>query len=253
MISGGLPEGLANFRDVGQQSGIAGILRPGRLYRSESPQFLTEVGAAYVAEDLGVRLILDLRFHDEALIEGRGPLADREIRYLNLPVMGSGGDDMDIAVPAGESGGHVLAAHYISYLRDSGGSLVTAVRELAGQDGLPALVHCAAGKDRTGLLVALVLDVLGVGDEAIIADYARTGDNMRGVIENLRHATSYAASIASHIPNDERSMARPESMGGLLAWLRANHGSAEHYLVAQGLEPVVIAGLRRQLSDQAAA
>lgn len=150
--------GLLNFRDVG---GLAvrggGRIAFGTLYRSHSPSGLGQAGVAAIRA-LGLRSVLDLR--DEYELE-HWPyeLGDPAIARIHLPVLG------DLDVPTDQMG---LYRHMIEAC---GSGLTGAVRVIARTDAQPVLVHCAVGKDRTGVTVGLALAAVGVPDEAIIGDF----------------------------------------------------------------------------------
>jgi protein-tyrosine phosphatase len=110
-----------------------------------------------------------------------------------------------------------------------------ALRDIATADGA-AIVHCAAGKDRTGVIVAMALTVAGVEPDAIVADYVATADRIEAIIERLRRSRTYAADmsarpVAAHLPRADTMRAFLEQLdvryGGLPRWLAGN-GFAEH-------------------------
>ena len=246
------PGSAANFRDIGCQPTVdGGRTRPGVLFRSDSPQFLHQADAIRLVNDVGLRLVVDLRFANEAKSEGRGPLEDAEVNYLNVPIVGAGGADVQVALL--DDTDDSLAPYYVSYVQHSAAALLQIYRALAAADGLPALVHCAAGKDRTGVVVAVLLSALGVTDDAIVADYARTGDAMPHVLRRLGTAPTYAAQIAGQAPDDVRAMAQPQTMRSFLTWLAREHGGGRELLLDLGLEPEALDFLQHRLVDRAAA
>jgi protein tyrosine/serine phosphatase len=246
------PESAVNFRDLGglPTSG-GGRIRSGLLFRSASPQFLTTDDAARLVTDTPLRLVLDLRFADEAAVEGHGALETTDVRRVNLPVLGDGGGSLEMAILAGQQ--DLLGEHYISYVQHSPHAFVEVCRALAAPDGLPALLHCAAGKDRTGVMVAVLLSALGVPDDAVIADYARTSEHMSQVMSRLRTAQSYAATLALQQPDDEMAKSRPRTMRRFLGWLQREHGSARGLLVDAGLETDALDALHESLVVRPAA
>ncbi|HEU5267708.1 MAG TPA: tyrosine-protein phosphatase [Jatrophihabitans sp.] len=247
-----VPGSAVNFRDIGCQPTIdGGRTRPGVLFRSESPQFLQPADARRLVDEIGLRLVVDLRFADEAANEGRGPLGEAPVTYLNVPIIGAGGADVGVALL--DDTDDTLAPYYVSYVKHSADALLSVYRSLAAPDGLPALVHCAAGKDRTGVVVALLLSAMGVTDDAIVADYARTGDAMPQVLRRLGTAPSYATQIAGQAADDVRAMAHPQSMRAFLSWVRREHGSGGGLLRDLGLEAEALDRLRHRLIDRAAA
>ena len=246
------PASAINFRDLGGLP-IAGggQVRPGVLYRSASPQFLTTEDAARLVRDLPLRLVLDLRYPTESATEGHGELRATGVPIRNVPVVGAGGPHIEMQVL---SGAHdQLGAHYQSYVETSPASFVTALRLLAEPDGMPALIHCAAGKDRTGVMVAVLLSALGVADDEIVADYAITGENLCSILRNLRTAPTYGDAMSERPHEDAFAQAPAATMRRFLEWFAAEHGSAESFLLGAGLEPEALDTLRSDLVVRAAA
>src|SRR5262249_47879696 len=120
---------------------------------------------------------------------------------------------------------------YLGYLRDRPDSVVAALRVMAHREGA-ALVHCAAGKDRTGVVTAFALDIAGVTREEMVDDYVKTGERLDHILARLRCSNTYATDLDtrpadSHLPRAatmERFLATiDERKGGPLEWLR-RHG-----------------------------
>ena len=86
-------------------------------------------------------------------------------------------------------------------------SIVAALHEIANAEG-SVLVHCAAGKDRTGTVVALALDVAGVSRELIAGDYLATAGRIELIIDRLRSSDTYRAELEGHDPQDQRRCGR---------------------------------------------
>ena len=109
----------------------------------------------------------------------------------------------------------------------------------------PTLVHCAAGKDRTGVLVALVLDVVGVRREAVIADYALSAERVEALFRR------WTAAVGVDMPDDlTPHLPRAEVIATVLARLDAEHGGAAGWLRANGLEDDAMERLRARLVDR---
>ena len=123
--------------------------------------------------------------------------------------------------------------------------LTDVVRLIADPENHPVVFHCAAGKDRTGLVAALVLGVLGVDDETIVADYVLTAENMPLLVERHR-AVAAARGIVAEV-GDPHFAAEAEAMHGVLDGLEERHGGIERYLLANGLEPEAVDRLRSTL------
>ena len=246
------PASAINFRDLGGLPILGGgQVRSGVLFRSASPQFLTADDAARLVRELPLRLVLDLRYSTESSTEGHGELSATGVPIRNLPVVGAGGPHVEMQVL---SGAHdQLGAHYQSYVECSPDTFVHAARLLADPDGTPALIHCAAGKDRTGVLVAVLLSAIGVPDDAIVHDYAITGENLCSILRNLRTVPTYGATMSERPQEDAFAQAPAGTMRTFLDWLAAEHGSARKFLLTAGLEPDVLDVLRSELVVRAAA
>ena len=147
-------EGLDNIRDVG---GLplreGGTTRTGVLLRSASLRYSTTSDIRHLVEEFGLRLVLDLRTQREIELHvSPAALVDAGVETVALSFIPEEGREL----PETEEDVDPLTGIYLGYLRDRAENVVTAVRRLSAAG--PTLVHCAAGKDRTGVFVALVLD-----------------------------------------------------------------------------------------------
>lgn len=222
-------EGVYNLRDTGGYPAATGTSRWGRLLRSDALHRLDDPGRALLAE-LGVAHIVDLRGAAErgaarSLVDGLDATVHR------LPVF-------DDAEPAAQAIGAVaLAPLYDHIVDDRGAQLVEAVRVIASAAaGQAVLVHCTAGKDRTGLVVALALRAAGVEREAVVADYAETAEHLRGewAEQMLRLVTGRGVELTPQVVELITASPAPV-MAALLERLERTHGSVAGYLLANGL------------------
>jgi protein tyrosine/serine phosphatase len=117
---------------------------------------------------------------------------------------------------------------------------------MAGSQGA-ALVHCAAGKDRTGVVCALALEAVGVLREEVVADYARTGERLEGILRRLRSSTTYAADLDSR-PADSH-LPRAYIMDKFLTALDEDNGGAHGWLTSHGWTSDDDRSLRSRLID----
>jgi protein-tyrosine phosphatase len=229
--------GAENIRDLGGLPlKTGGHTRHGVLLRADTLQELTEQDVKLLL-DYGLRTIIDLRTPMEADNEGRGPLADEAIAYVNLPFMPD-----ELLVPGHDQARDLIVAerresdrveHYLNYLRYAGDRVVGAVKVMATPEGPPALFHCAAGKDRTGVLAALVLDSVGVERDAIIADFALTNERLERIGARLRRMPTYA-NYTSKLSTSDMG-ADPRTMADVLAAIDRDHGGAAGWLLSAGL------------------
>jgi protein-tyrosine phosphatase len=232
-------EGLDNIRDVG---GLplrdGGTTRRGVLLRSASLRYCTPSDITHLVEEFGLRLVLDLRTQRE-IDRHVSPvaLADAGVETVELSFIPEEGR----ALPETEDDVDPLVHIYLGYLSDRAENVVTAVRRLA--DAGPTLVHCAAGKDRTGVFVALVLDAVGGERDAVVADYALTGERVEALFRRWTAASGepMPADLTPHLP-------RAEAMAAVLDHLDAEHGGAAGWLRANGLEEGSLTRLRARLT-----
>jgi protein-tyrosine phosphatase len=231
-------DGAFNFRDLGGLRAGAGLLvRPGVLFRSDTLQALTPEDVSYLVDELWLELIVDLRIGAEAVSEGRGPMAEVPVTYLNAPLR-----DLPVSdLPPREQSLHF----YLEHLASPTSPLSTVIRVISALAGRPILVHCAAGKDRTGLVTALLLRLLGVDDEDIVADYLRTERNMARVIERFRGWPRYRDHMA--VVPAEVYQAQEYTIRGFLDGLDHYHGGADAWSHSRGIDEVVLRRLREGL------
>jgi len=237
-------DGAVNVRDLGALPTSDGQRTvAGRLLRGDNLQNLSPSDVRRLVRDIGVTTVVDLRSPAEVSAEGPGPLTRVEsVRHAYLSVLPERGTATDAAADAlavrrdgarSRYAGDIRAGYYLGYLEDRPDHVVAAVRSVAESPGA-ALVHCAAGKDRTGVVVALALSAVGVRREAVVADYTATAERMPAVLGRLRASTTYATDL-DKAPDDDH-MPRAETMtafldevdgryGGVLRWL-ADHGFA---------------------------
>lgn len=234
-------EGLINARDLGgYPTTDGGAIRPGALVRSDALSSLTDAGAeALVAH--GVRTIVDLRMPHE-IDERPNPFAapgDHGIDYRNVSFID----------PAAEAPAEVvtLAEDYQRMLGSFGPQVAEVVTTIARAEDGGVLVHCAAGKDRTGLIVALLLGSLGVAPEVIAEDYALTAANLEA--EEARWLEDGPGIREEREATLGRWRARPEVMLEVLAHVDERYGGAEGYLLEVGVSPDDLIRLRTRFID----
>ena len=237
--------GADNIRDLGGLPVTGGgRTRVRRLMRSGTLQDLTPDDVTYLVKVMGIRTVVDLRLSDEAEREGSALSAVPAVQYVSLPLFSDEDFRPDVVADATEMD---IVAHYLALLEGSAENIVAAVRVFADEMRLPAVFHCAAGKDRTGVLAAVVLDGVGVSREAIIADYALTAQRMRQISARLLRLQTYrdmealARGIKGAATADEASMA--EFLDGLFS----RYGGGAGYLAAHGLDDSELAALRAAL------
>ena len=231
-------EGSANFRDLGGLETAGGArVTSGRVFRSDALHGLT-ASDLDVLSALGIAMLVDLRDMREIEESGPSPLLDHGVRHFHAPLMPSAAPDK---LPDQSLGMEVLYAAMLERAQPRFGEIFQALAETAN---LPAVIHCAAGKDRTGVTVALLLRVLEVPDEVIVLDYALTDRNMERLWARLA-ANGYArptGQYPAHYLRAERS-----TMERFLQALDRTFGSAQGYLREAGVTSSQLAAIRQHL------
>jgi protein-tyrosine phosphatase len=228
-----------NFRDVGGYRGLDGRTVAWRqLFRADSLHRLAGSDwAAFTA--LGIRTVIDLRRTFEVEQHGRVPAAEG-LTYLN-PVLVHV-DWRDVPYPAGTPHERWLADRYLNYTEDARAGLAEALSAIADPAAAPVVVHCMAGKDRTGVVCALVLSLLGVSDDDIATDYALTQVSMASMTAYLRAHNPAAVDGYDHMFDAPHG-----AMLLFLADLRDRHGSVLDFVREIGLTDAQVEALRAHL------
>lgn len=262
-------EGVVNMRDVGGMPTVDGsVIAEGRLIRSDNLQELSDASVFRLVNELGVTDIVDLRTHVEVAQEGAGPLvghprvrishftlyaddspesgipaSERELpwetqarreaaaRTAAAPRARSTQDRRPHIVPGGVDHDDFWSGHYLSYLGQRPDSVVASLRTIARADGA-VVVHCAAGKDRTGTITGLALVAAGASPEAVIHDYAASAERVPQILERLLRRPAYAANLQGKTVAEQSP--RPETMARLLAALDRDFGGVLGWLETQG-------------------
>lgn len=232
---------------------------PGVLLRSDNLQSLSGRDVEVLVREHGLEVVLDLRTDVEVALEGPGPLAaDARVRIAHhslYPPRSESGLDLRTITPGTNPWGRLdgdgfedeapLVRSYLGYMQTRPDSVLAAVAEIARADGA-VLVHCAAGKDRTGTVVALALDAAGVSRELIVADYMASAARIGQIIERLRGSETYRAELAGHDPQAHAPL--PGTIERVLDLVETRFGGSAAWLMAQGLELPELERLRLRLA-----
>lgn len=238
--------GTFNFRDLGGHSTQdGGTVVTGRLYRADGLGRLGAEGIAMLRE-MRVVSVIDLREEKEVAnipdaVDGLGA------RYSHMPLLGNRYFPLDANIPDRiVLEPPSLPALYAAMIETAGPRFVDVITHLSEVENDAAVFHCSAGKDRTGLIAAFVLSLLGVERGAVIQDYALTeeylGEEFRAALRS--HFTSAGISTVSTMATD----AKPEWLADVLDRLDRDHGGVEGYLVDHGLRNGIADRLRTSLT-----
>lgn len=237
-------EGALNFRDLGglpTSDGRATV--PGALFRSDALEELTAEDVRVLREELEIGSVIDLRAQLETG-SGRPAWAEgTDVEFVSLPLSHEFADWGPLDVDARRT---LLARTYLGYLEAASHNVVAALRHIAANAGTrPTIVHCAVGKDRTGVVVSVLLSLLGVERDAVVADYLVTAGNMERLLERLSASEVYRERVRTNPAEVYR--AEEHTMRLFLDEIDARHGGVEAWAVASGLEPEAVGTLRERL------
>ena len=228
-----------NFRDLGGYTGHGGrTVAWRRLYRSDSLHRLAGPDRDAFAA-LGIRTVLDLRRPGEVARDGRVPeLPTLAYQHVHPDHPEWRADTYD------ETAGvaRFLADRYLELAEQGSEGLARAIALIADAGAAPLVMHCVAGKDRTGVVAALTLDLLGVSDVDIGEDYALTG-----LAEAKFTAWLRKTRVFDREPPPYYALTPPDAMLLFLSELRARYGSVQQYLARAGLAPDHVTALRAHL------
>ncbi len=239
-----------NFRDLGgYRLGDGRTIRFGKLFRADGLYRATDRDVD-TFDALGLRTVIDLRSSGELADNGAFPVAKHPVAFHHLPILDVTWAEEERPTFLDDERGTIdfLLWAYREMLERGGDRVAQALQVLALPESMPAVFHCAAGKDRTGVLAAVLLGALGVDDEVIVRDYALTLAGM----ERMR------AWVEEHHPEMKARMgetpafmlaAHPQAMRELLAGLRDEHGSIRGFAAGLGVGPAALGELADQLTS----
>ena len=237
-------EGVHNFRDLGGYETDDGRhTRWGRIYRSDAMHDLTSEDLE-VFRALGIAAIVDLRSPAEIERTGRGLIEGEPHRFVSAPVLSN--------YATNESRGVIdesyLTRRYLQYLDVGAPAFVSVFEEMAKEENYPLVFNCFLGKDRTGVVAALVLSCLGVQRTRVIEDYAVSDDRMVHIVAKLRSDPKERREIEGDDPI--LLSARADTMANFLSAMDERYGGAVSWAESAGVAPESIARLRDLLLDE---
>lgn len=218
--------------------------KPGVFIRAGSLHGLTEKGKATLL-GLGINCILDLRSRAEIASRPDTVLEDPRFVWHNLPML----DSMNSAVAGETSSGfspRTLEEMYVGLLKDSRESFRQLFALLASPECGGYLIHCAAGKDRTGIAVALILSLAGASPEDIIADYSRSEGFLR---EFLAKSYKREGALSQLDPSHPLIPSPPQAMVDFLYHLNSTYGGGRAYLEGIGVSPAELDAIAEKFTS----
>jgi protein tyrosine/serine phosphatase len=229
---------------------------PGVLLRADNLQSLSARDVRRLIDEQALELVLDLRTDVEVALEGAGPMTTEpavRIEHHSLYPDSGGNTDLDADTVRPWARSHEdessaetpIVRAYMSYLRRRPDSIVESVRAIAHANAA-VLVHCAAGKDRTGVVVALALDAAGADRAVIVADYLATAERIEAIMARLVGSPTYRAELQGHDPQTHAPV--PGTIERVLELVDERFGGSVAWLIAHGLRATDLERLRRRLA-----
>jgi protein-tyrosine phosphatase len=236
-----MPTGYINFRDLGGHATPEGRVRHRLVYRSDSLAHCDDADVAHLVGERGIRTVVDLRHQTEIDAYPLSGLRDAGVIVHSVSLL----DPSRPSVLPDDPTLLTLSALYCDMLATAGDRIIDAVRLVTAGASQPVVFMCSAGKDRTGLLAALLLGLLGVADDDIVADYERTGDSL----ELMRRRAEARSSAAIRPELAHLLSADAENIRAALDWLHAEHGTYVAYAAAHGYQAPELAAMRTSLVE----
>jgi protein-tyrosine phosphatase len=240
-------DGCLNVRDLGGHPTEDGaVTRFGEIVRADSVRQLTDEGWRALV-DYGIRTIVDLRLHEELEAD---PPSELPVDVVHVSLFGrpSRGYWSEIDAVGAAAADETAATRdvYLRLLDDNRTNVAAAISAVAQADGGGVLVHCQAGKDRTGLVTALLLRLAGVAHAEIAADYAASAEALSEV---LSYWVDEAGDPAERERRRRQSATPAGAMQGVLEELERRHGSVAGFLRACGVGDPELEAARARLRD----
>ena len=232
-------DGTCNLRDVGgYAAGDGAWTRWNTLFRSDGLHRLPDRSRRGLT-DFGLQTVIDLRTEVEAATAPNVFATSGSIAYVHLPMLAPHIIDQHRA--------ETLEELYIVLVEECQSQIGYAISVLANHGGVPAVVHCSAGKDRTGVVVAVLLDLLGVDRETIVEDYLLTKRYLGSIKSELRSAAAQIGYDLNRL--DKMLECRADAINGALEHIDDRFGGTIEYVTASGVDGDALDRLRHGLVE----
>ena len=238
-------EGCFNFRDIGGYPAADGrTVRWGVYFRAGRQDRMTESDLDKLRA-LGITTQIDLRRPDEAREQGQGPLPSLGADYHNVPVIPEGGTDQ-LSRLVGDTG--ISGRRYLGYLEFGPDAWIRMFEMFASEQSQPILIHCTAGKDRTGVSTAFLLSVLGVDRALIEADYVLTNRDVERQADFIEREVGLPEGMTRESMMHAAGV--PETaMRDFLDGLQERWGGPLDYLRSIGISEATMAAVREKFLE----
>jgi protein-tyrosine phosphatase len=237
-------EGVLNFRDLGgYQSDDGRRTRWRTVYRSDALHDLTE-GDVRAFRELGVATVVDLRSASEIEYTGRGLLARETVHFVHAPLYSHFQSDE----PRASFDEGYLARRYLEYLEGGAPAIVRVIEQMTNPASYPLVLNCFLGKDRTGVVTALVLSCLGVERSTVVEDYALTGARVPLIVEKFLRDPL----LRDEVTHDNPLLlgAPAATMANFLADVDERYGGPVDWVLGAGVANESLERLRDLLLDE---
>jgi len=246
-------ESIFNFRDMGGYRAKNGRkIAWKRLFRSAELHHMTEGDASKFSDEINIRSVIDLRDAKSGENLEIGAIKNLDVQHFSMPlVIISGGnteydDEEETRIFQGFTNCGEIYLYRLN-TGDFGRQIVQVLDIIADGHNLPLVFHCSAGKDRSGVIAAMILGILGVDDRDIVDDYTQTALHMEKIIQRWNREPVFTEIMSNLQPYQLQAV--PESMETILSGIQKDYGSIRRYLLANGAEPALFDRLEKALLE----
>lgn len=246
-------ESIFNFRDMGGYSGKGGRkVAWRRLFRSGELHHMSGSDATIFTDEIKIKSVIDLRDSESGENQEIGKVKNLNVQHYSIPliIISGGNTEYDDEEETRIFKDFTNCGEIYRYRLNTSGfgrQIVQVLDIIANGDNLPLVFHCSAGKDRSGIIAAMVLGILGVGNRDIVEDYTQTGLHMEKMIDRWKNETVFTEVLGNLEPYQLEAV--PESMEIILAGINGDYGSIRQYLLANGAEQSLFTRLEETLLE----